>query len=319
MLRKGKWEATSSSSDLGFRSYHLNSIYSPVITFGRVAVEYLKAKAAPGAMQAFVNGWLAEPYRPSEGVIDPDKFRVVEKNYKRGELKGEYRILGVDVQRSVFFWVVRGFDRDGTSWLVDHGTAPAFDDLSAIADEYECAYGICDTGYRTHEMYQEIAARQPFWFAAKGWDRLQHPYKMTGIDPDNPTRDRRNNKQVINLLNVNKDIWQGELLKRRNGSNLNWFTYKDTDSDYIRQLLSTNHKERTDRKGKVKWEWVVEGHKQDHYWDIETYILCLSHVFGLGGAVIRKGQDLKDTDTSKKKPRKRPRLSPPLPPKKSIW
>jgi len=312
MLRKGKWEATSSSSELGFRSYHLNSIYSPIITFGRVAVEYLKAKAAPGAMQAFVNGWLAEPYRPGDGAIDPEKFKVVEKDYKRGELKGEYRIVGVDVQRSIFYWVVRGFDRDGKSWLVDHGTAPAFDDLTAVAAEYECAYGVIDTGYRTHEMYQEINARRPFWFGCKGWDRLQHPYKMTDVDPNNPTKDRRNNKQVINLLNINKDVWQGELLKRRNGTNLNWFTYKDTDPDYVRQMLSTNHKETTDRRGKVKWEWVVEGHRQDHYWDCETYILCLSHVFGLGGAVIRHGRDLAATDKAKPQARKPPRG-------KSIW
>ena len=116
------------------------------------------------------------------------------------------------------------------------------------------------------------------------------------------------------MLNVNKDVWQGELLKRRNGTNLNWFTYKDTDSEYVRQLLSTNHIERTDRRGKVKWEWVVEGHRQDHYWDCETYILALSHVFGLGGAVIRRGKDLADTDQA------RPARKPSKPQGgKSIW
>tara|TARA_R110000824_G_scaffold35418_1_gene111077 strand:+ start:1253 stop:3046 length:1794 start_codon:yes stop_codon:yes gene_type:complete len=314
MLRDGNWEATSSSSELGFHSYHLNSIYSPVITFGRVAVEYLKAKGAPGAMGTFVNGWLAEPYNPAEGSIDPEKFKIVERKYKRGTIKGTYRIIGVDVQRSVFFWVIRGFDRDGKSWLVDHGTAPAFDDLTALAHTYECAYGIIDTGYRTQEIYEEIHARRPFWFGCKGWERLPHPYKMTGVDPFSPVKQGKVKKAVINLLNINKDVWQGELLKRRNGTNLNWFTYKDTDPEYVRQMLSTNHIERTDRRGKVKWEWVVEGHKQDHYWDCETYILTLSHVFGLGGAVIRKGKDLADTD--KARPAKR---APTRPVKKSIW
>ena len=304
MLRDGQWEATSSSAELGFRSYHLNSIYSPVITFGRVAVEYLKAQSAPGAMQAFVNGWLAEPYHPEEGSIDPEKFKIVEKDYERGEIRGEYRILGVDVQRSVFYWVVRGFDRDGTSWLVDHGTAVSFDDLTALGETYECAYGIVDTGYRTQEMYEEIHNRRPFWFGAKGFERMPQPYKMTAVDPFAVTQSRVK-KVAINLLNINKDVWQGELLKRRNGTNLNWFTYKDTDSEYVRQMLSTNHVERTDRRGKVKWEWVVEGHRQDHYWDCESYILALSHVFGLGGAVIRKGRDLADTDKAKVQSAKR--------------
>ena len=311
MLREGKWEATSSSAELGFRSYHLNSIYSPVITFGRVAVEYLKALKAPGAMQAFVNGWLAEPYNPKEGSIDPEKFRVVERDYERGDLKGEYRILGVDVQRSVFYWVIRGFDRDGTSYLVDHGTAVSFDDLSSLGETYECAYGIVDTGYRTQEMYEEIHQRRPFWFGAKGFERMPQPYKMTGVDPFAVVQGKVK-KAVINLLNINKDVWQGELLKRRNGTNLNWFTYKDTDAEYVRQMLSTNHVERADRRGKVKWEWVVEGHRQDHYWDCESYILALSHVFGLGGAVLRKGKDLRDTDKAKPKQVKRPS-------RKSIW
>jgi hypothetical protein len=266
-------------------------------------------------MQAFVNGWLAEPYKPEEGSIDPEKFKIVEQDYKRGEIKGEYRIIGADVQRSVFYWVVRGFDRDGTSWLVDHGTTVTFDDLQELANTYEAAYGIVDTAYRTQEIYEEIYNRRPFWFGARGWERLPHPYKMTGVDPFNPIKGQKKQKGQISILNINKDVWQGELLKRRNGTNLNWFTYKGTDSDYVRQLLSTNQKERTDRKGKVKFEWVVEGHKQDHYWDCETYILTLSHVFGLGGAVIRKGRDLAATDKAQPQPKR----APARPRKKSIW
>ena len=309
MLRAGKWEPTSSSHELGFRSYHLNSIFSPVITFGRIAVEYLKAKATPGAMQAFVNGWLAEPWRPEAGSIDPERFRVVERDYQRGEIRGEYRILGVDVQRSVFFWVVRGFDKDGTSWLVDHGTAPAFDDLQQLAETYQAAYGVIDTGYRTQEMYEEIHNRRPFWFGAKGWERLPHPYRMTSVDPFSAVKGQKMNRASINLLNVNKDVWQGELLKRRNGTTHNWHTYKNTDGEYIRQLLSTNHKERVDRRGKVQFEWVVEGHRQDHFWDVETYILALSHVFGLGGAVMRGETGETKTKNPPKKPKpKRPSM-----------
>ena len=138
---------------------------------------------------------------------------------------------------------------------------------------------------------------------------------MTGVDPFYPIKGQKKQKGEISILNINKDVWQGELLKRRNGTNLNWFTYKGTDSDYVRQLLSTNQKERTDRKGKVKFEWVVEGHKQDHYWDCETYILTLSHVFGLGGAVIRKGKDLAATDKAQPQPKR----TPARPRKKSIW
>jgi hypothetical protein len=48
-------------------------------------------------------------------------------------------------------------------------------------------------------------------------------------------------------------------------------------------------------------EWKVEGHRQDHYWDCEIQILVLSHVFGLGGAAIRKGFDEDEPAKSKKR------------------
>jgi len=311
MLKAGEWVATSSTHEIGFRSYHLNSLYSPNLTFGRVAVEYLKSADDPGALKVFVNGWLAEPFTRQESRIDPDAFKAVEKDYERGELRGQYRILGVDVQRAIFYWVVRGFDPDGTSYLIDHGTAPTFDDLEALAENYGCSYGIVDTGYRTQEMYEEVWNRRPFWFAAKGWDRLQQSYRMASVDPFSPVQGQKLQKANINLLHVNKETWQAEMLKRRNGEAHNWFTYRDVEMEYVRHMLSTNLVERVDRKGKVKLEWHVEGHRQDHWWDCEVYILALSHVFGLGGAVIRKGKKkgAKGPKAAKKKPPKKLRGS----------
>lgn len=301
MLDSGEWVATSSTHEMGFRSYHLNSLYAPALTFGRVAVEFLKASADPGALKTFVNGWLAEPFTQQESRIDPEAFKAIEKEYERGELKGSYRIIGVDVQRSMFYWVVRGFDADGTSYLIDHGTAPSFDDLEALANNYGCSYGIVDTGYRTQEMYEECHARRPFWFAAKGWDRLQQSYRMSNVDPFTPVQGK-SGAPTINLLHVNKETWQHEMLKRRNGESHNWFTYRSVDMEYVRHLLSTNLVERVDRKGRVVLEWHVEGHRQDHWWDCEVYILALSHVFGLGGAVMRK-----EKPGSKKAKKKLPR------------
>ena len=307
MLKAGEWIATNSDHEIGFRSYHLNSLYSPNLSFGRVAVEFLKSSSDPGALKTFVNGWLAEPFKQQESRIDPEQFTSLEKDYERGELKGEYRIIGVDVQRSIFFWVIRGFDADGTSYLIDHGTAPTFDDLEALSENYGCSYGIVDSGYRTQEIYEEVHARRPFWFAAKGWDRLQQSYRMGSVDPFSPIPGKKKGKEVINLLHVNKETWQGELLKRRNGETHNWFTYRGIDMEYVRQLLSTNQIERVDRRGRVVLEWHVEGHRQDHWWDCETYILALSHVFGLGGAVMRKPK--KKTAKKETKRRRKPSRS----------
>jgi len=283
MVQKGEWVATSSTSEKGARSYHLNSFYSPVISFGRMAVEYLKSTESIPATRAFVNGWLAEPYKPTGMTVDPEQFRGLEKDgHERGDIVGKYRILSVDVQRSYFVWLVRGFDTDGTSYLIDTGTVPSFVDLKSLMDRYEVNYGIIDTGYRTQEIYEEIFPERHFWFGAKGWAKMPTPYRLTKLDPYSVfKRQARKGGSQINLLHVNKDVWQQELLKKRSGVAMNWFLYQQIDPEYVRQLLSTNLMETVNKKGKMAREWVVSG-KDDHFWDCEVNALALSSAFGLG-------------------------------------
>lgn len=303
-LKAGKWVAGSKTAEPGVRSYHLNSFYSPVLTFGRIAVEFIKAQSTVGGMRNFVNGWLAEPWRPDTGgVINPDAFQALESDYERGDKRGEYRIIGVDVQRDHFVWIVRGFDKDGRSYLIDNGHAPAFEDLNALAKNYECNYGVIDTGYRSQEMYEQIYHGRPFWFGAKGWDKMPTPYRLSKLDPFAPDQKKSAGRGAINLLHVNKDVWGQELLKKRSGAAMNWHVYKNVEADYVRQMLSTNLVERVNKRGKSSLEWVVEGHRQDHFWDCENYVLALSHVFGLGGAVMREAAEKPKTPRHKPRPK----------------
>jgi len=310
MLREGRWIAGKTNTEAGARSYHLSSLFSPVLTFGRIAVEFLKAQKTIEGEKIFVNGWLAEPYRPSIADVNPAKFRKLEGDYERGELKGDFRLLGVDVQRDHFVWVCRGFDKDGTSYLIDNGTAPAFSELMEIAKRYQASHGCIDTGYRTAEMYSEIYMARPFWFGIKGWERLATSYKVTQIDPDSANvKAAKQSKARINLLHVNKSVWGEEMLKRRSGSTFNWWLYSNIDLEYVRQMLSTNYLERVNKVGRVVHEWVVAGHRQDHFWDAEIYVLALSQMFGLGGAVMKDKLEGPPPETPKQKQRIKPATS----------
>ena len=263
-LREGKWVAGNKNSERGVRSYHLNSFYSPVLTFGRIAIEYLKASKTIEGEKAFTNGWLAEPWKPKDtGPVDPKAFKNLESEFERGEIVGEYRLMACDVQRDHFVWIVRGFDRDGTSYLIDNGVGYAFEDLKEIFAKYECAKGIIDTGYRTQEVYEEIYNNRPHWFGAKGQDKMQTSYRINNLDPF--AHDQRSGKTTVVLCHVNKDVWQQELLRRRSGEAMNWQVYKGTDTEYIRQMLSTTLEESTNKRGRTVLEWKVAGHKQDHF------------------------------------------------------
>lgn len=299
-LRAGKWIAGNSNSERGVRSYHLNSFYSPVLTFGRIAVEYLKASKTIEGEKAFTNGWLAEPWRPDiEGPVDAKAFREHECEFERGEIAGDYRLIAADVQRDHFVWIVRGFDRDGRSYLIDNGLAYTFEDLHAIGQKYECAKGIIDTGYRTQEIYEAIFNFRPFWFGAKGQDKMQTSYRINNLDPF--AHDQRNGKATVVLCHLNKDIWQQEMLRKRSGAAMNWHVYKGPDSEYIRQMLSTNLVESTNKRGQIVREWKVAGHKQDHFWDCETYCLALAHIYGLTGAKAKQRDEAYKVEKTKRR------------------
>uniref|UniRef100_UPI0032B2F688 terminase gpA endonuclease subunit n=1 Tax=uncultured Limnobacter sp. TaxID=199681 RepID=UPI0032B2F688 len=220
--------------------------------------------------------------------------KAVQKDYERGEIRGKYRLLGVDVQRNYLVWVCRGFDVDGTSWLIDNGTAAVFEDLTALMERYEVSRGIIDTGYRTQEVYEFIHNSRPFWFGAKGWETMPTSYRIAKLDPFTPSTGgspRRHGKRAITLLHINKKIWQEEMLLKRSGAAQNWWTYSPIDNEYLRQILSVQLVEKVNKTGRLVRQFVTAGHRQDHFWDAETYTLAMSNVFGLGGGVM-KGQDL---------------------------
>jgi phage terminase large subunit GpA-like protein len=64
ILREGVWIASNPTPLPGWRSYHLNSLYSVAITFGKLAVKWLQAKHGNlSDLQNFINSTLAEPWR----------------------------------------------------------------------------------------------------------------------------------------------------------------------------------------------------------------------------------------------------------------
>ena len=115
---------------------------------------------------------------------------------------------------------------------------------------------------------------------------MQTSYRINNLDPF--AHDQRNGKATVVLCHINKDIWQQEMLRKRSGAAMNWHVYKGPDSEYIRQMLSTNLVESTNKRGQVVREWKVAGHKQDHFWDCETYCLALAHIYGLTGAKAKQ-------------------------------
>ena len=303
MLRKGRWNPTA-AGEPGVRSYHLNSLYSPTITFAEMLTRWLRAQDSLDGLKQFVTGWLAEPWREEILDVTEEATHALASDYERGTIKGEYRLMSIDVQRSHFVWIVRGFDSSGESYLIDNGNAPTWKDLDNAFELFDCSAAVVDTGFgeRTQECYERIFERRGKFWACKGWKNLATPVSIKAIDPFTGTN--KSNKHRIRLLHVDVTVFGGEILKRRGKLVEGFHLYSDPDRDYIKQLNSKFIVETTSRTGEIKQEWRTRRHRQDHFFDCEVYCLALSKVLGIG-TVKRKKKNEQGTETGEKGNRKK--------------
>lgn len=111
----------------------LNSLYSPTITVGRMAAEYLSSRDNEKEYQNFINNWCGLRYRPRTKT--PRAFELFQRlrgSHRRGTVPPGALFLtaGVDVHDENTHWIVRAWGEGCTSWLVDWGVCPVqTDDL----------------------------------------------------------------------------------------------------------------------------------------------------------------------------------------------
>ena len=303
MLRQGKWKPTA-KGEPGVRSFHLSSLYSPTITFGEMMIKWIKANDSLDGLKQFITGWLAEPWKDELLNATEEATHELSGDYERGDMMGEFRLMAVDVQRAHFVWLVRGYDQDGTSYLIDHGYAPSYTELDDIFSRYECSALVMDTGFgeRTQENYEAIWRRRSKWWASKGWKSLTTPVSIKAIDPFSGTN--KSGKYKLRLLHVDSSVFGGEILKRRSRLVEGFKIYRDPDRDYIKQLNGKFIVESVTRTGEVKQEWRTKRHGQDHFFDCEVYIHALSKVLGLGAV---KKKETKENEKEPKPKKAKPR------------
>jgi phage terminase large subunit GpA-like protein len=102
MLIRGQWRPTAKSHSKTYRSYHINSLYSPVgmLSWNELYKEYLKAMDQPEGMRSFTNLYLGLPYRETGSRPKLEKVIELRGGYKsRTVPKGVlFLTAGVDVQ-----------------------------------------------------------------------------------------------------------------------------------------------------------------------------------------------------------------------------
>lgn len=290
MLRDGHWECIRKSADRPRKiAYHLNSFYSPWLTFGDIAYKFLSAKDRPEKLMNFINSWLAEPW-----VSKADRMRsdiVMEKQlpYERGVVPAQSQILtmGVDVQVDHFWWGLRAWGTKMTSWLVDYGRAETWGDIETllmrdwIADNGERRMvNLCclDSGYRTEEVYYFCAQHIGLVIPTKG---SSHPlttrYTVSRID--------RAGYNMLNLYVFDTDQFKDFISGRLSitaGQPGSWNVYEGIDRRYADMVCAEQKVEHQDKKGRITFSWEpISSHAQNHMLDVETNMALAAEIMGV--------------------------------------
>lgn len=295
MLWGGRWIPTNPGARPGWKSYHLSSLYSVSLTFGKLAIKWLDAQESVTELQGFINGYLAEPWEDRAIKNTEETLTPLLGTTERGTFDatdGGHNLMAVDVQQGYFAWVCRRFYAGNKSQLVDWGMAAGYPDLDTIQAKYGAAYLAIDSseGARAAEVYRECAQRAGSWTAIKG-GVMSDFLRPVQIDPY--MGGKQAGQMTITLLHVNDPQFSDELLARLSGKIAGWKLTKSIDIIYQKQILAVFKSERKKRSGAI--EVKIKSKGAEHLFDCEKLLLAFSIMFGLGPRIERPAANNPET------------------------
>jgi phage terminase large subunit GpA-like protein len=318
MLRKGVWAEKDIRIPKGFKGSvfftpgkaktrihtHLESVASPVLTFGAVAGEFVRCMQGDKkkTFQNFTNSWRALTWAPKikEHKWEDVRIRLVNKEARRGVVPSWAGFLtaGIDIQEGWGVYVVRAWGVGGRSRLVDWGQIISYGEIQQKIFERGFPHegrgelasvlltGI-DSGYKPYEVYQFVnRINQKYgerMRAIKGQPKGA-PYWMSELE-----RSGSDGKVIpggIQLWSLADPHWKSFLTARYDiplGSGGAWELPLEADADemYLRQITSEVQQEIEARNGQKKYEWIVTDTKAgNHYFDAEKIAAAMADMCG---------------------------------------
>lgn len=224
MLSAGEWRAEAASK--GVASFHLNSLYSPWLSWPTMAAKFLKAKKSRETFITFVNLYWAATWK-DDGASVKEEWLITRREQGWDSAAPEEVLLitaGVDVQDNRFAVELIGWGEGEESWSLDYREILA--DTSTVdgwklLDKFLlepwphtsgmpmpiAATGV-DTGHRTQIAYEFCATRQlRNVFALKGSNQRARPLI---------TKPSTNNRLEVPLWTIGTGVAKENIMARLN-------------------------------------------------------------------------------------------------------
>lgn len=179
MVRAGRFIATNPAADPMRRSFWVPSLCTREITFGEMAVQFLRALTDFFGFREFLNGYWALPFAPASASVSDSAVDACRSTYTTGTLPFApiALTLAADLADLTTHWEVCAHAEDGTLAVIDYGTVLAPEDLLPILSRtypgdggasHRISFGLIDSGHQAHRVYRICARSAGRLFPSKG-------------------------------------------------------------------------------------------------------------------------------------------------------
>jgi hypothetical protein len=248
--------------------FHLNSIYSPWVTFSEIAAKFIAAEGDVKATMNFRNSWLAEPFEEITATSRPSIFKEKAQASEGANQRPKWAvtvICTVDVQKESLWFAMRAWGYGFRSHLIRCGQLRDFSDLFAEANKPyvfigEERVGLCDMiavdgKYRTNEVF-EFARRDPSRIiVTQGNPQPTGPMVTPRLEGG------------VRVLKLNT-LRTKDRLMLLDGDPKRWLPHADIGDEYAAQMAS-EHRTWDAKSGTHRWEPKYQG-IANHLWDCEA-------------------------------------------------
>ena len=136
------------------RGYQWSALISPWVTWDELAAEFFEVKDDPEKLKVFYNLKLGETWK--ETVATASESEIYQARCTLGpQVVPQDAVAltcGIDRQKYAFWFLVRAWARDYTSWLIHYGQVPAWDDLETLL--FDTSYPVEGDSEKTARIWR---------------------------------------------------------------------------------------------------------------------------------------------------------------------
>ncbi len=285
--------------------FHLPSWLSRFVSLSQVMASHRRGLTSREDLKDFCNKHKAEPWRTitissSDAQLLKARCPLPPQVVPREAVA---LTCGVDVQKFGFWYVVRAWSRDFTSWLIQYGNLAVWEDVEDLlfsaswpVDESDRTMRIwragIDTGGGAKSDNMSMTEETYFWlrknavgrgcrvWGTKGSSRAMASKLTVGrpLDKAPSGRPLPGGLQIVSMnTGIIKDMVHYRLNQARDGGTMAAYLHSETGADYARQLLAEGKDDMTDT-------WV-QFRRDNHLLDCEVIAHLLADPEWPGGGV----------------------------------